>query len=92
MTKAQRIAISKLFSVFGGGGSKYTKGNQHFLSVKIVGGEDAEHFQPTDECKKAFQAVMEGDWSPFAPSVRTQLKKIEKEEERLRKVSGVSYE
>jgi len=89
MTKIQRMAVSHLFYLFGNSGPKYTGGNHHFLSAKLEGRGDALHYQPTEECTDAFEAVMAGDYSPLPEKAQGQIGAKQAEEAHWREMAGV---
>ena len=89
MDKAQRRAVGSLFYVYGNAGPYHTKGNHEFLRRTLEGESNPEHYQPTADCKAAFEKVMAGDYSPLPVAVRERLKKMEEDEARLRAAAGV---
>jgi len=81
MNSAQRRAVEALGFIYGNAGSQYTKGNHEFISRTLSGHPDPEHYQPTQECKDAFEKVMAGDYSTLPKSLADGLRKAEEREE-----------
>jgi len=90
MTGIQRRAVTALYCIFGNAGPKYTQGNHEFLRRTLEGEPEPEHYQPTAECKTAFQKVMKGDYSSFPPRVRVKLEEFKAEQEHWRRVVGAA--
>ena len=88
MTGAQKRAVELLWFIYGNAGPQYTKGNHEFLRRKLEGHPEPEHYQPTEQCKKDFEKIMAGDYSPFPERVAKQLCKTEEKETHWREVAG----
>jgi len=89
MNKEQKYAVEHLWFIFGNAGPKYTKGNHEFLRCKLEDKPGAEHYQPSEECVKAYEQVMAGNYSCLHPKVQEALQQMVAEREHWEKVAGV---
>lgn len=88
MTPIQRKAVEALFCIYGNGGPYHTQGNHEFLRRTLAGEKEPEHFQPTEDCKAAFEKVMAADYSPLSIRVRERLQKEEQDLQHWMQVAG----
>jgi hypothetical protein len=84
MNEWQLRAIRCLHFVYGNGGANHTLGNHEFIKHSLEGDEEkAEHYQPTPECREAFQRCMDGDFRDLSATLRVTMVTVKEEYEQL---------